>query len=53
MEKIITLIMAVLMTCSGFVGAGEKPASDENGMQIGIVNETDDCYFRFWYGLCG
>ena len=47
MEKIITLIMAVLMTCSGFVGAGEKPASDENEMQIGIVNETDDAISGF------
>lgn len=47
MEKIITLIMAALMACTGYAGSYEKPKLDENEMRITVVNETEDTISGF------
>lgn len=47
MEKIISLIIAAFMACSGFVGAYEKPAIGDNEMRVTIVNETEDAVSGF------
>ncbi len=47
MEKIITLIMAAVMGCTGFCGSYEKPEVADNEMRVSIVNETEDAVLGF------
>ena len=47
MEKIISLIIATFMTCTGYVGSYEKPKLDDNEMRVTIVNETEDSVLGF------
>lgn len=47
MEKIITLIMAAVMGCTGFCGSYQEPQLADNVMRVTIVNETEDAVLGF------
>lgn len=47
MEKIISLIIAALMACTGCGGSCEKPELNDNEMRVTIVNETEDAVLGF------
>ena len=47
MEKIISLIIAALMACTGCGGSCEKPELNDNEMRVTIVNETEDAVSGF------
>lgn len=47
MEKIITLIMAAVMGCTGFCGSSQPTQLAENEMRVSIINETEDSVSGF------